>query len=135
MIRRRIYIEAQGVLEAPEELALGDLDGPETGQMSVLDLAVKEHVAPALETLDEVDEANLEASGMRLNIDFMNAPAQSNAVETSGQLAAPVRLDAVGLPELGEGNEGAMISAPIQVSRRSAHALMTASKSLSTRSS
>ena len=43
------------MLEAPEELALGDLDGPETGQMSVLDLAVKEHVAPALETLDEVD--------------------------------------------------------------------------------
>ena len=43
------------MLEAPEELALGDLDGPETGQMIVLDLAVEEHVAPALETLDEVD--------------------------------------------------------------------------------
>src|SRR5215208_3957958 len=55
--------ECQGVCEASQVLALGDLDCPEAGEVIVLDLAVQQREAPLLQAADEVDDAHLRGVG------------------------------------------------------------------------
>src|SRR5215203_889801 len=96
------------MFEASQVLALGDLDGPEAGEVGILYLAVEEREAPALETLDEVDEAHLRGVGHAAEHRLPHErAAQGHAVEASGELAVPVRLDAVGLADFVEADEGA----------------------------
>ena len=51
--------EPQRVFEASQVLALRYLDGPQAGEMVVLDLTVEERVAPVFQVLYQVKEADL----------------------------------------------------------------------------
>src|ERR687893_62952 len=75
--------------------------------MFVLDLAVQQHVAPAPEALDEMDEAHLRGVPHVAEHGLPHeSPSQGHAVEAADELVVSVSLDAVGFARLVEPDEG-----------------------------
>src|SRR5215216_7162086 len=94
---RKRALQGQGVLQAPQVLLFGDLTRPQPGEVRVLDLAVEKLVTALLQPVHQVDQADFgglpHAGEHRL---AHERAAKSDAVETACELAASIRLDAVG---------------------------------------